>query len=89
MIGWLGQFGADLAKVLLGFAMLAASVALAVKLIGARGDNWSENRSCLTTGILSALIFAVLAIVFGPAYQALQNAACRGAEDYQACIEGE
>lgn len=89
MIDWLGQLGASLAKVLLGVGLLWGSVALSLKIIGKRGATWSENRSCITTLLLSAVIFAALAIVFGPAYQALQNAACRGAEDYQACIEGE
>lgn len=89
MIDWLGQLGADVARLLLGVALLGGSIGVAIKIIGKRDERWSENRSCITTCVLSALLFAALAIVFGPAYQALQNAACRGAEDYQACIEGE
>lgn len=39
--------------------------------------------------IAGAVAFVLLALVFGPALEALQELSCRGVSDYEACIEGD
>lgn len=88
MIEGLGEFGAGVLSVVAMCAIMVASLWAALKISELLlPKHASENLGCFVVLSIAAVIFALLALVFGPAIEMLESYSCRHAEDYELCMD--
>lgn len=86
MLEWifdtLGGMGAGLASAVLSMGVLFGAIFLGCKAAEVRGKSWQG----WLVGVVS---FLVLGAMFYPATEALTRVACKNADDFQACVDGD
>lgn len=78
----LGATGAGLASAAITMGIFFGAIAIGCKVAEIRGKAWQG----WVSGILA---FALLGVTFYPATEALTKEACKNADDFRACVEGD
>jgi hypothetical protein len=82
IIDWLGTLGGSLALLLLEGTVLFGAMFIGVAVAARRNSTWQGWAS----GLISLVL---LGAIFMPSIEALRESLCKGAQDFQACMEGE
>jgi hypothetical protein len=77
-----GRLGAGLIKAILGALWLFGSLYLGARVVDHGGKKWQG----WLVGIIALILIGAL---FFPAMSAMDHIRCRGADDYQDCIDQE
>jgi TRAP-type C4-dicarboxylate transport system permease small subunit len=82
----LASTAAGLVSYAVYFGLFAASTWIGWKLSEKLAPAESENVGCALMGAISIAVFICLALIFHPAIEALDRVACKGSDDFSACM---
>lgn len=89
-----GAFGATLVQLALALLLIVGPIAAFVVTGSDRARfspfwDWRRVGGIMLQSCAAMTVLAILVILFGTSIAALSEAACRGADDYDACMEGD
>lgn len=69
--------------------MMFIAAATLASVIAAAHYSHKFTKKMWVAWVAGILAFVFVVLIFGPVREALKRVSCRGADDYQACIDGE